>query len=86
MKCCIWPEYTECFQMARDRLQWRNIVNTLLVFKIVNHQTLIIQITPNKMQSSLIYLFLQTLYMFQAVSPHHQEHMYTQAVCTGVCS
>jgi hypothetical protein len=27
------------------------------------------QITANKMQLSLVYLFLQTLYMFQAVSP-----------------
>jgi len=27
------------------------------------------QITTNKMQSSLIYLFLQTLYRFQAVPP-----------------
>ena len=29
----------------------------------------IIQITTNKMQSFLIYLFLHTLYMFQAVPP-----------------
>ena len=41
MSFCVRCEYTEWFQVARDRLQWRNIVNILVFFEIVSYQTVL---------------------------------------------
>jgi hypothetical protein len=41
MSCCIRCEHTEWFQVAPHRLQWRNIVNTLVPFEIVTYHTVL---------------------------------------------
>jgi len=46
---------------------WRRNMREINI-RIIRHK-LWFKITTNKMQPFLIYLFLQTLYMFQAVPP-----------------
>ena len=66
---------------------------TPIIFDLtyVRSSQILFKITTNKMQHFLIYLFLQTLYMFQAVptptiSKQHYCLTIPEAVCTVRCS